>query len=302
MKGSHKKKNTNVVDANEHQWEIRFYELKKFKKKFGHCDVSRNTKQYRSLAKWCETQRRQRKFWPLKFNPYRLSKLNKIGFSWSIPDKLFEEKFNLLKQYSKKHGHCNVNNTENHTLAKWCWTIKRERKKKMSRLTRERIARLTELGFVWNTSMHDLRWDQQFAGVKAFKKKHGHFNAIFSMRNAAERNLFRWMQIQRKRYASKSKLLTAEKIAKLNAIGFNWVNQIKPGEANKITDTNLLKELRRLHEKHNVAPSALVINKYGRYSARTYYLHFGSMLKARKAAGLSSAISKPRKRSNAVIK
>jgi hypothetical protein len=276
---------------NELNWEMQFYELQKFKKRYGHCDVPfiHKNKRNRSLAAWCKYQRLRQNYSPLKYSPYRLNKLNELGFCWNVFDKLFESKFRQLKQYHKKNGHCNVSKPENLPLAGWCSAMRLYRKRNMKRLTKEKIERLTELGFEWHSIIEQenkLRWEKQFALLNEYKREYGHCNVSLSQNDSSYRSLAKWVIRQRKNY--KSKLLTLERIAKLNSVGFNWINPLKPWRPQKFNDEDLLNELRRLYTLRGLPPSIPYINKYGKYSRKAYCNHFGSIPNACKAAGISS--------------
>jgi len=60
------------------RWEKRYEELKNFKKKFGHCNVSKHTGDYTSLGIWIRDQRKRK----TKLSPEKTEKLNRIGFPW----------------------------------------------------------------------------------------------------------------------------------------------------------------------------------------------------------------------------
>lgn len=296
-------------DLYEHKWEMQFYELQKFKKKHGHCDVpfTLRNKKYHALARWCNTQRVKKKFERLKYSPDRLKKLNDLGFCWGILDKWYENKFRLLKQYHKKYGHCRVKESENKALARWCFKLREAYNKKAKTLTKERIARLTELGFEWydiKKETNELLWEKQYTRLKAYKIKYGHCNLprIHDNTNLLY-DLANWVGRQRLAYRNKSKVLTKDKVKKLNSIGFNWVNPIKVGDARRADNQELLDELKRLYSIRNIAPSAPFIDKHGKYTSRVYYNHFGSMIEARKAAGipLRAIFIKPNRYSDAEL-
>jgi hypothetical protein len=366
-------------DVNDTKFERRFQLLKKYHKKHGHCDVpdSDKNKKTQLLAKWCNNQRTLRKVSPL-YPLNRVRRLDELGFSWSILDKKFEHNLGLLIQYHSTHGHCNVSTTENRSLSQWCsslreegrkkmssvltkerrarlneldfqwhnlkkekndliweqqfallkeykekhghcnvkessdnkllislahWCVKlrKERRKKVKWLTRERISRLNTLGFPWHyvrKEENDLRWEEQFTRLKEYKKKHGNCDVSASRLESKYKPLFRWILRQRQYYHCKSNVLTPERKAKLDSIGFSWKNPIKLGDAIRISDNDLLEELRRLNTKRGILPSATYINKYGKYTSQTYCVHFGNLAKARKAAGLTSGSQYPKKHSD----
>lgn len=77
---------------NRPEWEARFQELLEYKKKHGDCKVPQHFKENKALGKWVAKQREQHKL--LKkgqhsfLTPYRLEKLNQVGFVWSVRSSL----------------------------------------------------------------------------------------------------------------------------------------------------------------------------------------------------------------------
>jgi len=73
---------------NRPEWEARFSELLDYKRKHGDCKVPQHYKENKALGKWVAKQREQHKL--LKkgqhsfLTPYRLEKLNNVGFVWSV--------------------------------------------------------------------------------------------------------------------------------------------------------------------------------------------------------------------------
>merc|ERR1712194_588378 len=87
------------------QWDIMFEELRKFKKREGHCKVPRKYSDNLELGNWVRNERRRR----LKISKERASKLDSIGFTWDRnPDVRWEIMFEELKKFEDREGHCNV--------------------------------------------------------------------------------------------------------------------------------------------------------------------------------------------------
>ena len=143
------------------QWQERFEELVEFRKERGNCLVPHNWSGNRSLAQWVKRQRYQYK---LKkegrhstLTDERLRVLEEMGFVWSSHRASWEERFNDLAEFSEVNGHCNVPSTypENHQLSVWVKCQRRQYKllrqgNRASTMTKERIVRLTSLGFCFN--------------------------------------------------------------------------------------------------------------------------------------------------------
>jgi len=107
----------------------------------------------------------------------RVRLLNKIGFIWNSHDAVWEERLQDLIGYKRVHGHCIVpsNFESNPQLAVWTKRQRRQYKKYQdwtsSSMTPERIAKLENIGFVWDcrkiSKAEDVRGDIQGVGGTA---------------------------------------------------------------------------------------------------------------------------------------
>jgi hypothetical protein len=174
------------------------------------------------------------------------------GTAWVIfrpNDVAWEAQLARLAAYKAEHGHCNVPKgwTEDR-LGAWV-DSQRQRKRQLDRgelglydrepdeaMTAERAARLAALGFAWdpgrvknnaNDKGHpkDAEWEAQLARLAAYKAEHGDCKVPYGW--AKDPRLSRWVSAQR---ARKRKLeqgepsdgMTAERAARLTALGFAW--------------------------------------------------------------------------------
>ncbi|MCH7864568.1 MAG: helicase associated domain-containing protein, partial [Proteobacteria bacterium] len=82
--------------------------------------------------------------------------------------------FGQLLAYKATHGNCNVPNRwpENPKLGVWVATQRKDHKR--GRLSDDRIARLEEIGFVWDTL--EAAWEEMFTALLAYKDAHGDCN------------------------------------------------------------------------------------------------------------------------------
>jgi Helicase associated domain len=113
--------------------------------------------------------------------------------------KMFEEKYELLKQYKEQYGTCDVPfNNKNTASGKFAglgaWVSRMRLKMRASldepdavtSLDKNKVQRLLDLGFAmsphrWSkphtiSSKDEFNWDDMFDGLKAYKKQHGHVN------------------------------------------------------------------------------------------------------------------------------
>ena len=156
----------------------------------------------------------------------------------------WDERFAALRRFAKKHGHARVPNrfTDDPALGLWVSTQRQayaaelERKEGREprctwRITAARIKKLQRIGFEW-TLVNPDAWDERFAALRRFVKKHGH--ARVPRRFADDPALGTWVDRQRKAYAAElerkegreplycTNRITAARITKLQRIGFEW--------------------------------------------------------------------------------
>ncbi len=195
-------------DPVETAWKEMFSKLLLFKQKQGHCNVPSTWKENRALAIWVTGQRCNKN----QLSHDRVAKLNSIGFDWDPLETTWNQMFKQLEDFKKKHGHCNVPAIYkiNDQLGRW---VNTQRNTKDS-LSPERKARLDFAGFDWDP--HETTWSRIFEQLEAFKKKYGHCNVPQGYK--AKKELGSWVRKQR----SKRDMLSRDKIAKLDMIGFDW--------------------------------------------------------------------------------
>jgi len=99
------------------EWNVRFAELKRFKKQHKHCNVPKPYPANPALGVWVHTQRTEYAKFLANTNPNkndcnltreRMDLLNSIGFSWSLREEGWEAMFQDLVRYKAKYGDCNV--------------------------------------------------------------------------------------------------------------------------------------------------------------------------------------------------
>jgi len=67
----------------DRKWRQSLKNLRAFKKRFGHCHITPQWPEYKTLAIWAKTQRRRRK--QLHLSRERIRLLDKLGFDWTPP-------------------------------------------------------------------------------------------------------------------------------------------------------------------------------------------------------------------------
>lgn len=212
-------------------FESRIEDLKKFKQRNGHLNISREEDQ--SLFYFCHNVRYSRsnpdKFKGMAVSDDRIKALDEIGFSWAVARKSgkaksetsFESRLADLRQYKQQHGHLNVKQEEDGSLYYFCQIVRTGRNNPSARgmqITDERVRALDEIGFPWGGMK---TFEERLDELRKYKRLHGHMN----VRWADDISLAAFCS--KLRFARKTKKtirlnLTDAKIAALDSIGFDW--------------------------------------------------------------------------------
>lgn len=134
---------------------------------------------------------------------------------WTKANITFWEKgFAALCKFRAREGHCcpSPDHVED-TFRLGQWVSNLRSRKGLLPLQRQR--RLDAIGFIWGA--RDYRWEQGFIALLGFKRREGHCRVPF--RHVEEKyKLGKWVSMQR----GNRKIMSAERIARLNKIGFVW--------------------------------------------------------------------------------
>lgn len=202
-------------DPVSERWEAAFNALRLFQKEHGHCRVAESFASDKlgfKLGLWVSNLRIVKAKGGLK--PDQISRLDSLGFSWDPHKEQWEHSFAALKQFREREGHCRVSANQieyNIKLGSW---VRTQRIKK-SKLSREQIQRLDNLGFSWDPLNE--QWEESFKALQKYHMHEGHCRVpqkllIYGV------NLGSWVSSQRQ---NKSRI-TSERIKRLNALGFTW--------------------------------------------------------------------------------
>mmetsp|Transcript_34724 Transcript_34724/g.42461 ORF Transcript_34724/g.42461 Transcript_34724/m.42461 type:complete len:333 (-) Transcript_34724:94-1092(-) len=157
-----------VVGAKSEVWMRHFNSLLEFKKQEGHCRVPRSHFDDQALANWVNFQRKQYNYMklgkPSLMTNERVKLLDSIGFTWNVygeESETWMTKYEELKQFKEKEGHCVVPATfdKNPALGVWVVTQRQHYKYmkqgKSSIMTEQRVQLLNDINFVWNVRKSD---------------------------------------------------------------------------------------------------------------------------------------------------
>ncbi|MEU6189654.1 Helicase associated domain protein [Nocardia sp. NPDC047038] len=167
------------------------------------------------LGGWVREQRAER----TNLTAERKAKLEALpGWSWTLSQDVWDERYNLLKKYAAREGHSRVPQShieDGVALGSWV-SVQRQ---KQDRLSPGRRAKLENLpGWAW--SPHDARWDSTYEVLREYIKEYNTSRVPYDRRYKGAK-LGNWVSVQRSNYA-KGKL-SAERQHRLEKLtGWEW--------------------------------------------------------------------------------
>ena len=204
-----------ILDCLGVSWDRWFGLLKKFQKREGHCLVpQRYTLNGLNLGAWVGGQRKIK----TSLSIDRVSRMDSIAFSWDPLTEQWEDAYNALKKFRKDEGHCRVDRDYKVGKLRLGAWVSNQRGKK-GELSSDRVARLDEIGFRWDT-LED-NWEENFVALKSFQEREGHCRV--PQPRGGGNKLGVWVGTQRLRM--KAQKLAPDRVAKLKSIGFIWDKQ-----------------------------------------------------------------------------
>jgi superfamily II DNA or RNA helicase len=152
----------------------------------------------------------------------------------------WDEHFGELVAYIERFGDCDVPTRwkENRLLA--TWVVGQRQARKLGELTAEKIEKLDQIGFFWDPL--ETLWLDYLEQLAAFRRTHGHSNPSQLLRE--EKRLGAWVAKLRLRRGAG--LLSAERIAQLDALGMIWSPRDDAWQ-------RMFSELAEYHRKHGHA-------------------------------------------------
>ena len=208
-------------DVKESAWQENYGQLKAYREKNGNCLVSRGELDDNDkLHYWIVKQRDALKNGRLTAERKEL--LDGLGFCWDVLAYEWEGNFQLLEQYAKREGHCNVpakHIEDGVKLGKW---LNRQRMTyRKGELDETRRKRLEELGVNWNPkdAVFNRKWMHKFNLLVKFKEREGHCKVPQRHVEDGE-NLGKWLSQQK--HAHSMGKLDPGRYGKLKDLGVEW--------------------------------------------------------------------------------
>ena len=218
-----------VWSVNDQLWEQSFAACETYYREHGDLDIpaAYSTPDGLQLGTWIFRQRDIRKG-KVKGTPLtdeQIARLDSLGMAW---DSKFEQAWNRgleeARAYFSEHGDLDVPATyvspSGYRLGRWITT---RREKGRAKHSEKRCRQLDELGMVWEKQDS---WEVRYALAADYFKTHGDLN-IPGDYKADGIWLGKWINEQRQiRIGNRpGKTLSAEQIARLDALGMVWDNR-----------------------------------------------------------------------------
>jgi superfamily II DNA or RNA helicase len=201
-------------------WDEKFQVLQRFLDKYGHASPkAREIFEGVKIGIWVGSQR-QNKDQLEGDQSTRLESLN--GWSWSPDEDTWNERFNLLKEYSEAHGNSCPKQRETYkgfAIGNWVNTQRSSRQS----LKPEKIEMLQSL-HGWNWSGDNANWNEHFNALSDYSNIYGHASPSQAVTHM-NKNIGNWVSMQRQKKKNRigRKSLTSDQINKLESLpGWTW--------------------------------------------------------------------------------
>ncbi|MCX5871278.1 MAG: Helicase associated domain protein [Deltaproteobacteria bacterium] len=201
-------------------WMKWYLELEKYTKKHGNPHVPSNDTNTK-LASWVWIQRVRRDkdyLGQAQLTKEQVESLDTLGFRWKVHEEKWQEQFEELKLFKKKHGHCNVEQVAEEKDTSLSWVRTQRLMMAQGKLDEGRKEQLDAIGFLWVSNVIDAKWGEMFECLKNYHFEHG--NADVPNKWKADGKLAAWVSHQRAR--RKNGLIVDEQIERLDELGFTW--------------------------------------------------------------------------------
>ncbi len=207
-------------------WNCYYQLLKEYQEEHGNIDVPyAYEKDGMKLGVWLRSQRLAYKgIGAGKITEERIELLNHLGMNWQIRDKIWNDYYQLLKEYQEEHGNIDVPRRyekDGMRLGAWLSTQRQDYKENgKNRITKKQIELLNHLGMKWQ--IRDEKWNDYYQLLKEYQEEHGNIDVPRSYEKNGMK-LGVWLNTQRQAYKGcQSFKITREHIQLLNELGIDW--------------------------------------------------------------------------------
>ncbi len=210
----------------DRNWERYFAAAQAYYQEHGNLLVNVRDGKYEGvdLGKWLAQLRTYKKsgIRTAYLTPERVEALGKVGMIWDVPDYLWEQNYHAALQYYREHGNLDVPyyyvTPDGMKLGVWIANTRFARRTKgtgRAELSNDQIARLDELGMLWENKNNAI-WERSYAAACRYRKKYGNLNIPVAYVTEDGCHLGRWLRNQKKSF---HKNIDKDRRKKLEAIG-----------------------------------------------------------------------------------
>lgn len=237
------------IDEYAQQWAVGLAQLEHYVDEHGHARVPNAwvSEAGFGLGRWVSNRRRNRRYSARALTPERIAQLDALGFDWGTTDTpvglptLWAAGIDHLTEFIAEHGHARVptswTSRDGFQLGAWVMNRRADRRIGRPTLTVERISTLDALGFDWGTYRRPAdgsgnqpdqrqprrsRWDIAVEHLETFIAEHDHARVPQKWVSPDGFTLGAWVTRRRYHRRTGNAALTPERIAQLDALGFEW--------------------------------------------------------------------------------
>ncbi|PYK19450.1 MAG: hypothetical protein DME55_04750, partial [Verrucomicrobia bacterium] len=206
-------------EVSDDKWEELYSSLVAYQKAHGDCEVPRVWQENLRLGVWVHTLRKQKRGKQKRLGELskeQIERLDDLGFEWKPHTFAWEKMFKALTDYKIIHGNCNVPLSWRGNTKLGIWVSHQRRRYNSGLLDEAKARRLEKLGLVLKPA--EERWERYFATLVEYQNTFGNCKVPQDWHRNPP--LGRWVGQQRFRRSTGK--LSAERIQRLNSIGFNW--------------------------------------------------------------------------------
>ena len=213
---------TRCVERLTASWDYLFGKLYAFMQRFRHINVPPAWSEDPHLSAWVRSQRQLRR--QGRLSPDRFRRLDRLGFEWEPRATAWDDMFATLVQFKERAGDCDVPPDLDYDPQLSHWVGSQRHLRGQGRLAADRVQRLDALGFKWDASATTVSsWDEKYRCLAQFKDRFGHCKVPFGW--SEDPTLYYWLAHQRQH--KKEGRLPADRIQRLDALGFEWAPKAK---------------------------------------------------------------------------
>jgi hypothetical protein len=228
-------------------WEDMYARLVAFHQEHGHTRVPVQFPADRKLGNWVAVQRHLARRGDIL--PARRARLEEFGFDFKLRERgNWERGYASLVAFRALHGHARVATSYSADRKLASWANNQRALARSGKMTRERRARLEQIGFIF--ALRRSRWEEMFQALLAFAHEHGH--AAVPIRHlSAGLRLGRW--VAQMRHSYRRGRVPTNCIQRMEAIGFQW----RPRSVRWQKAYEMVKEFREQHGHYPSSTSPL---------------------------------------------